>query len=367
MKFTCNQLTLLKGINTISKALATRTTMPILKGILLDVNESGILTLSASDLDLTIEQTIELSNYQKGKTVVPAKIFSDIIRKLPNEEIYFDIKENKMNIKCLNSKFDISLMDAEQFPKIEINKDNYINETINKNIFKEMINKTSFAASNDISSGTLNGILIEIENNNIKTVAIDGYKLAIANQNIINKNNTKIIILARILNEISKILNENDITETVDLIVTEKHAIIKIDETTIISTLIDGKFVDFERILPKESTILVNIDRKDLLDSLNRASIISNGGNNNSIKLNIYDQFIEINSESEIGKVEESVFCEKIGENIEIAFNGNYLMDILKVIEDDRIIMKFVSKRNPCLIEPIEGNEYKYMLSPVRS
>lgn len=366
MKFTCNQLILLKGLNIISKAITNRSPLPILKGILLEVKD-GILKLSASNLDITIEYKIELSNYQNGKTVVPAKVFNEIIRKLPNAEIEFDITKINMEIKCLNSKFNIATMDPEQFPQTEIKDDNLIKEYINKNIIKDMIKKTAFAASTDISSGTLNGILLEFQNNNIRTVAIDGYRLAIVNHNLQNDNEAKVIILAKIMNEISKIIVEDESEEKLSIILCEKHAIMEIGCTKIITTLVDGKFADFERILPKEDALKITINRRDLLESLSRASIISNDGSSNSIKLIITDDKMEIKSKSEIGNVEEFVNCSKVGEDLEIAFNGNYLMDILKVIEDENISMKFLSKRNPCLIEPIEGEEYKYMLSPVRS
>ena len=200
MKFSCNQQTLSRALNTVSKAVTSRTTIPILKGILLEASQDNILTLSASDLDLSIEKRIDVNVEEEGSVVVSARLFSDIVRKLPNEDILIEEQENNnIVIKCLSSEFTIVGQPADEFPNIgEINEEKKL--SLEKDILKEMIKKTSFAASIDESKGIIVGVLIEMEKESLNMVALDGFRMAITREAMKNEENKKIIIAARILN-----------------------------------------------------------------------------------------------------------------------------------------------------------------------
>lgn len=365
MKFTCNQQTLSKALNTVSKAVTSRTTIPILKGILLNVTDNNLI-LSASDLDLSIEKKIEVSVEEEGSIVVSAKLFSDIIRKLPNEEIEIVEQENNnILIKCLSSEFVIVGQPADEFPNIgEINEENKIR--IEKDIFKEMIKKTSFAASIDESKGIIVGVLIEMKGDCLTMVALDGFRMAVTKEKLKNEENKRIIISARILNEINKIILESEDNKDIDMILTSKKAVLLIEDTKIVLRLLEGDFIKYNDIIPKEHKSRVILKRIELLNSIERASLLAKEGKNNLIKLSVFRDKIIITSRSEEGNVKEEVFIEKEGEDLEIGFNSKYIIDVLKVINDEEVSLEFNTSVSPCLLKPIEGEEFLYLVLPVR-
>lgn len=366
MKFTCNQQILTKALNTVSKAVTSRTTIPILKGILLEVNPDNTLTLSASDLDLSIEKTIEVVTEEAGSIVVSARLFSDIVRKLPNEEIQIEEQENNtIVIKCLASEFTIVGQPADEFPNIgEINEENKI--VLEKDILKEMIKKTSFAASIDESKGIIVGVLIEMEEESLNMVALDGFRMAITRQAMKNEESKKIIIAARILNEINKIISENEDSNEIYFILDDKKAVFLLDETKIVLRLLEGDFIKYNDILPKEHKCRLTVNRSELTNSIERASLLAKEGKNNLIKMSIFRDKIIITSRSEEGNVKEEVFVEKEGTDLDIGFNSKYVLDVLKAVSDESLVMEFNTGVSPCLIKPVEGKDYEYLVLPVR-
>ena len=366
MKFSCNQQTLSRALNTVSKAVTSRTTIPILKGILLEVNEDNTLTLSASDLDLSIEKRIGVNAEESGSVVVSARLFSDIVRKLPNEDIQIEEQENNtIIIKCLASEFTIVGQPADEFPNIgEINLDKKL--SLEKDILKEMIKKTSFAASIDESKGIIVGVLVEMEEEYLNMVALDGFRMAITREAMKNEEKKKIIIAARILNEINKIISENEDSKEIFMILDEKKAVFLLDETKVVLRLLEGDFIKYNDILPKEYKSKVIVSRNDLLNSIERASLLAKEGKNNLIKLSIFRDKIIITSRSEEGNVKEEVFVEKEGTDLDIGFNSKYLLDVLKAVDDEKIALEFNTSVSPCLIKPTEGRKYEYLVLPVR-
>lgn len=367
MKFSCQQQKLVKALNIVSKAVTARTTIPILKGILLEV-KNGKLTMYASDLDISIKNTIEVENSEDGSVVVMAKLFGDIIRKLRSEEINIETDENNnVKINCMNSNFKILGESQEEFPIM--NDVNPESEPIilNKTILKKMIDNTAFSASIDESRGIMTGVLISLSDNEINLVAIDGYRLAITRDNQVIEKEKDIVISAKTLGELSKILGESDDEdENVTLIINEKNVVFIIDNVQAELKMMEGKFMEYKGIIPKGGKINIIIDRKEFIDSIGRASLLSRAGKHNLIKLEIMENVLEISSDSEEGNVKENILIEKDGENIVIGFNAQYLLDILKSIEDEKIKLIFDSPISPCMVEPIESNKFEYMVLPVR-
>lgn len=364
MKLTCQQQDLSKALNTVQKAVTNRTTIPILKGILLEVNNENMLTISASDLDLSIQKTIKVENTEEGSIVVSAKLFTEIIRKLPSGEIDINLSDNNVIIKSFNSEFSIIGQPSNDFPKIDtLNSDNSIK--INKEIYKNMIKQTSFSASVDESRGIITGVLIEIEKEKINMIALDGFRMSIRKENMLTNKNENMIIPARILNEIYKILADEE-GDNIDLLLNNKNIIIKMDNTIILSRLLEGDFINYKEILPKSYNCKVKVIKEDLLASIERASLLAREGKNNLIKINIEEDKMIISSRSEEGKVYEEVNIEKEGEGLEIGFNSKYVLDILRNIEDEEINIEFISNVNPCLIKPLEGDHFEYLILPVR-
>ena len=367
MKFSCNQQNLLKLFNIVSKAVTSRTTIPILKGVLLKVNNDGLLTMAASDLDLSIEKSIKVNDFEEGEIVVQAKLFGDIIRKLPSSEIAIETIDSNVLIRCSNSEFNIIGFKADEFPNINLNIETSEKITFDKDILKQMIQKTSFAASIDESRGVITGILIEIKESFLNMVALDGFRMAVVREKINNPKEQNIIIPAKNLNEISKIISETESEENdVVLYINDKRALFIIDETKVVLRILEGEFVEYTNILPKEGKCRVVLNRQDLLGSIERASLLAKVGKNNLIKLIISSNNLEITSKSEEGNVKEDVIISKEGEDLTIGFNSKYLIDALKVIDDENIILLFNTGVSPCLIKPIEGNNYEYLILPVR-
>ena len=366
MKFSCSQSTLVKALNIVSKAVTSRTTIPILKGILIKVDEEGFITMSSSDLDISIEDKFEVVDFEPGEIVVQAKLFGDIIRKLPSDIVYIEEKDGNLLINCSNSEFNIVGSPSDEFPNINLG-DEGKKLTLNKEILKNMIRKTTFAASVDESRGVITGVLLEIKNDQFNMVALDGFRMAVAREYINNEVEKNVIIPARTINEVAKIIAEAETeNEEVDLIIGEKRAIFVIDNIKAVVRLLDGEYVKYNDILPKESQIRIVLNRTDLMNAIERASLFAKVGKNNLIRLELNENEMEITSKSEEGNVKEDVFISKEGKDLVIGFNSKYLLDSLKVIDEENISLLFNTPVSPCLIRPIEGNEYEYLILPVR-
>ena len=367
MKFTCSQQSLSKALNTVSKAVTTRTTIPILKGILLKTSADGTLTLSASDLDLSIEKKIDVNVEQEGSVVVLSKLFSDIIRKLPNEQILIEEKENNtIMIKTNSSEFTIVGLPADEFPNINDAADNSNVLSFDKEIFKDMVKKTSFAASIDEAKGIIVGVLMEMEPNYVNMVALDGFRMAVAREEMKNAESKNIIISSKIINEVNKIVSETDSEGDINIMLSDKKAVILVDNTKVIIRLMDGEFIKYKDILPKVNKTKVEIGRAVLLESIERASLLAKEGKNNLIKLSIKNNLMTITSKSEEGNVKEEIIMEKTGDDLEIGFNSKYVIDVLKAVDDEQVMMEFNTSTTPCLVKPLTGNRYEYLILPVR-
>ena len=367
MKFTCNQQTLAKALNTVSKAVSNRTTIPILKGIMIKATDEGKLILTASDLEISIKKEIEANVEEAGAFVVMAKLFSDIVRKLPNEEILIsDDASGTVVIKTSFSEFNVVSFPTDEFPEIGNREEGSETISIDRNIFKEMIRKTSFAASIDESKGVLTGILTEIEEDNIKMVSLDGFRLALVKESMKSEVPNKFIIAAKVMNEISKIISEDE--EEGDIIISlgEKREVINIGSNEIIIRRMEGEFIRYNDILPADNTTNLIVSREMLLESIERASLLSREGKNNLIKMIIKNDLMTITSRSEEGNVKEEIIVEKNGSDLEIGFNSKFVLDVLKVIDDEQITLNFKSGVSPCVVKPVDGDQYEYLILPVR-
>ena len=356
MKFNCSQQILSKSLNTVQKAVSTRSALPILKGILLKA-EGNELTMSASDMDISIVKKTEIFCEEEGSVVVNAKLFGDIIRKLPGGDISITSDEdNNVTVKTSFSEFNIVGISADEFPKIKDTEENTYKVSIDKRLFGDMIRKTSFAASIDESKGIITGVLTEIERDSLNMVALDGFRMSVVREKVANEDQKKVVINGRLINEIKNIISDSEDEEEVEIIIGSKNASFLFKDTKAVVRLLEGEFIKYRDILPDEGTCNVTADRNVLLDSIERASLLAKEGKNNLIKISINNDLLVITSRSEEGKVKEEVIVEKEGDDIEIGFNSKYMIDALKAIDDDRIKISFKGSTSPCLIKPIEGN-----------
>ncbi len=363
MRFLCHQKTLLNSINIVQKALSSKTTLPILKGIYIEVFDN-YLKLMATDLEIGIENIIEVNCLEEGALVVDARLFSDIIRKLPDAEIEISLQENnQVYIKCENSQFNIFSYDAEDFPELPLIEEENLYE-IPQDLFKDMIRQTIFATSLDESRPVLTGALIEIEENNINMVALDGYRLALRKGKIDPIIDNKIIIPAKTLNEMNRIIPDDD--NNIKMTITKNHVLFIMDNVKVISRLLEGEFINYKQILPREYKTKVKVNTKSLLDSIERAALVAREGKNNLIKFDIRDNKITITSNSELGKVHEEVYIDLEGSDIEIAFNSKYFVDALRIVDEEEIYLEFTTNLSPGILKPVSNDNYIYLILPVR-
>ncbi len=364
MKFTCTQGALARALNTVSKAVSIRTTIPILKGFLLSV-KNGELTLTASDLDLAIETKMEVQSYEEGSVVVSAKLFSEIIRRLPNAIIQISEENGKMEISCLGSQFSIVSMPADEFPSIGmVNRLSKIE--IKKDVLKDLIRKTTFAASIDEKKGILVGCLLQFKDGLLEMAALDGFRLAVASSPVDTQEEKSVVIPARILAEIQKILMENSEEETVSLVLDDKKAEIITKDTRIVARLLEGEFIKYRDILPTSCKTRCVVGREEMISGIERASLLAKEGKNNLIRMAVAPSGIEITSRSEEGNSKETINAEVEGDGLTIGFNSKYVSDVLKAVGDDEIVMEMNTPVSPCLMKPVEGDSYVYLVLPVR-
>ncbi len=367
MKFTCNQQVLAKALNTVSKAVSNRTTIPILKGIMIKATEEGSLILMASDLEISIKKEINADVQEPGAIVVMAKLFGDIIRKLPNEDILISCDESgTVLIKTSFSEFNVVSFPTDEFPEIGNKEEGSESITLDRDIFREMIRKTSFAASVDESKGVLTGILTEIDEDFIKMVSLDGFRLALVKENMKSASSNKFIIAAKVMNEISKIISEDEEDSDINIMLGEKREVINVGSNEIIIRRMEGEFIKYNDILPTENTTNVIVSKEMLLESIERASLLSREGKNNLIKMIIKNDLMTITSRSEEGNVKEEIIVEKTGNDLEIGFNSKFVLDVLKVIDDEQVSLNFKTGVSPCVVKPVDGDYYEYLILPVR-
>lgn len=366
MKFICSRQNLSKALNTVSKAVSIRTTIPILKGILISAESNGNLKLMASDMDLSIEKTIEADIVEQGSVVVFAKLFTDIIRKLPEEPITVSVKEGNVNIKSNNSEFNLVALSADDFPEIGeiVNVEDKL--SFDKEILKEMIRKTAFSASIDETKGIICGVLLELEKEKMNMVALDGFRMAVVREPMKNKEEKNIILYYKIVNDLYKLLSEAETEEEVTLILGDKKAVILMDKTRIFVRIMEGNYIKYRDILPKNGNTRIVVGKSEILEAIERASLLAKEGKNNLIKCNITENLLTITSSSEEGTVKEEIIMGKSGEDLEIGFNSKYISEALKVIDVDSLAMEFNSPVTPCLIKPITGDYFEYLVLPVR-
>ena len=363
MIFTCEKQEILEGISIVQKAITGKSTMPILEGIYINATKEGI-TLIGSDIDVCIETKVDADVLEEGKVVIDSKIFGEIIRKLPNSDVRIEIiQDDTVQITCEKSVFNVVFMNADEFPsipKLDIAKELKVSQSILKN----MIKSTSFAIAQDETRPILQGILFEVKEKKLNLVALDGYRMAIKTEYLDNDFDIEVVIPGKTLNEVSKILE--DIESIVNITFTNNHILFDLGETKIISRLLEGKYVNYLSLLPQEHKLLINVNRQELQNGIERASLMAKEGNSNLVKLEMNEESIIITSNSQLGKVREEVTANMQGDPIQIAFNSRYIIDVLKNMEDDNVQIEMTSSVSPCVIKGKEAESYKYLVLPVR-
>ena len=363
MKIITSKNLLLNAINITQKAVPSKTTLPILEGILIEA-KNGKLKLIGTDLEVGIETTINVDVIVPGRIVISSRMIGEIVRKLPDSDIELELKENNIvYIKCENSHFKVNGMTPDEFPDLpEVKKENGV--VITQKKFKEMIKQTIFSVSTDEIRPILTGVLFEVVGDKISMVALDGFRMAVKNSSVINDNNFKAVIPGKSLAEIGKILEDTE--EPVNIYFSKNQIIVQIQDTIIISRLLEGEFINYKQIIPNDYKIKVTVPISKLIESCERAALFARDSSNNMIKFEINDDIMSIKSNSQNGDVQEELKVSKQGEDIEIAFNAKYFMDVLKVIESEEITIEFTTNISPSILRPLDDEGYLYLILPTR-
>ncbi len=365
MKIISDKMELIKNINAAIRAVGSKTPQEILKCFLLTAKENNF-SIVANDLKLYIEASkINCLVQEEGSILVDAKMLSEIIRKLPDGDVVIEtLEDNFINIASGHSKFKLLGRVADEFPTIpEVSKDKTIK--VNAKSFSEMIETTIFSVATEDIKPILTGELIEIEDNIINLVAIDGFRIAHAFASY-SSNSEKIsmVVPSRSLMEISKIIAEND--SEVDIYTTDKHLLVESNNLTIVTRLLDGEFMDYKKIFNESYTSKIVVDRLTLLNSLERAVLVARETVKTPVKFSITDNNLKITSNTEKGNSFDEITIDTTGEELDIAFNPKFLIDVLKTLETEEVCMHFTNPLSPCIIKGVGDDNKRYLVLPLR-
>ncbi|TPR19638.1 DNA polymerase III subunit beta [Apilactobacillus timberlakei] len=377
MKFSIKRSSFIQGINTVSRAISSKTTIPILTGLKLTVTDNEII-LTGSDADVSIETQIqandeenELEISETGSIVLPARFFSGIVKKLPNDKMTLSISNGfQTEITSGSSSFTINGLDANDYPHLpEIDNENEI--SLSGDVFKEIINQTVIAVSKQESRPILTGVHFVLKDQMLFAVATDSHRLSQRKVALPDNNGEyDVIIPGSSLSELSKMISDDN--EDVKMKISENQVLFTIGNTYFYSRLLEGAYPDTSRLIPKESETNVQFDARELLGSIERASLLSHESRNNVVKLtiNANDKKVTISGNSpDVGNVEEELDTKEVsGEDLEISFNPDYMKDALRAFGQTMINVSFTSPLRPFTLVPSEDKEnFVELITPVRT
>ena len=363
MKLVFTKSNLNKAVGIVMKAVPTRTTMNILECILIDATTNEI-KFTGNDMELGIETIVEGEIIEKGKIAIDAKLFSEIVRKLPDNDITLTTdSNNNALITCEKSKFNIAGKSGDDFSYLPaIIKDKMI--TLSQFQLKEVINQTIFSIAINDNNKMMTGELFEVNEGTLKVVGLDGHRIAIRNIKLEGRSDdVRVVIPGKTLQEISKILNA-DAESFVNIYFTNNHVLFEFDQTHVVSRLIEGDYFKISQMLSNDYETKVSINKKEFLDSIDRANLLIREGDKKPIIINILNGLLQVNVNSAIGALNEDIDIDKDGKDIMIGFNPKFLMDALRVIDDENVTMYLVNHKSPCFIRDKEEN-YIYLILPV--
>ena len=363
MKFICKKSDLAKGVSIVLKAVPSKTTMSILECILIDAS-SGQIKLTANDMELGIETIIEGNVLDRGIIAIDAKIFSEIVRKLPDNDVTIETDSDfQMKIVCEKARFTISGKSGEDFSYLPyIEKSEPV--TISQFSLREVIKQTIFSISDNENNKMMTGELFEINGNRLKVVSLDGHRVSIRNLELKEEYQPcKVIVPGKTLNEVAKILS-GEMESLVNLYFTKNHIVFEFDETTVVSRLIEGEYFRIEQMLSTDYEIKVKVNKKEFLSCIDRATLLIRENDKKPIIIQITDGEMRLKLTSGLGSMNEEIVIEKDGKDILIGFNPKFLIDALRVIDDEMVTLYLVNPKAPCFIRD-EKQSYIYLILPV--
>ncbi len=363
MKIICSKANLLKGVNTVLKAVPTNTTMDILKCILIDASANEI-KFTANDMELGIETIVEGEIVKRGMIALDARFFSEIARKLPENDVTIETDQN-MNtlITCERAKFNIAGRAGDDFSGLPyIEKNDHI--TISQFTLKDVIRQTIFSIADNENNKLMTGELFDINENTLRVVSLDGHRISIRNIELKeNYEPRKLIVPGKTLQEISKILT-GEAEDPVNIFFTDNLMLFEFDQTKVVSRLIEGKYFSIDQMLSSDYETRVRINKREFLECIDRATLLVREGDKKPIIMDIGDTGMKLMIQSAVGSMDEDLAIEKEGKDILIGFNPKFFMDALRVIDDEEVVLYMVNPKAPCFIKD-EDETYIYLILPV--
>ncbi len=363
MKIICSRSNLAKGVNIVLKAVPSRTTMSVLECILIDAS-SDMIKLTANDMELGIETAVDGRIEERGVIALDAKIFSEIVRKLPDNDVVIESDMSfHTSIICEKAKFHIVGKSGDDFsylPYIEKNE----SMSISQFTLKDVVRQTIFSTADNDNNKMMTGELFEIQENRLRVVSLDGHRISIRNielkENYVSR---KVVVPGKTLQEISKILS-GEAEDMVDIFFTQNHILFEFDQTKVVSRLIEGEYFHIDQMLSSDYETRFKINKREFLNCIDRATLLVREGDKKPIIMNITGGTMELKINSFIGSMNEEIEIEKEGKDIMIGFNPKFFMDALRVIDDEEITLYMVNPKAPCFIKD-DDESYIYLILPV--
>ena len=365
MKFSCGKALLQAAISTTSRAVSPKSSIPALEGILLEAGSD--LRLTGYNLETGIRTIVPADIREEGTLVLGARLFGEIVRKLPDDIVTFQSENYMVNIKCGMSEFNILGTDPEEFPELPTVE--YQNSLIlPQSRLKAMISQTLFAVSDNESRPIHTGSLFEVDSEGLTIVSVDGYRLALRHESIDKKEGAEtfsFVVPGAALSEVEKICS--DVDEPASVTQGARHVMFKVGDTMLVSRRLEGEFLAYRQAIPRNNTIHVEGDTRALLSSIDRVSLIISDKLKSPLRCVFDSNLLKISTKTAIGDAYDECPLSGDGGGLEIGFNNKYLMDALKAAPADKVRLELTTGVSPCVILPTEGEEnFLYMVLPVR-
>ncbi len=369
MKLQCSAQDLITGIVNATRALSARPATQVLECVKLTTEEEFI-TLTCTDGSLTICARVKAQIEEPGEVLLPGRLFAEIARKLPEGTVSVAMNDKRITtIKCASSRSTLTGLPVTDFPKTLDLINTHALHVPQKRL-KDMINRVVFAIAVQESRQTLTGCLMEVTRSELRLVGLDGFRLALQRMHgdfILPGGTTtvKAIIPGHVMGEMSRIMDDgNDSMITFHMDGTHLMAII--GETTLVTSLLAGEYINYRQILPEKWLTRITVKRAELSDAIERASLMAREGKNNLVRMSAAGDVMRITSMSDLGDVLEELSVHLEGEQIEIAFNARYISDVIKNIDDECCMLSMNTNVSPCVVSPVDGDDYLYLVLPVR-
>lgn len=363
MKITCSRQDLIKGVSTVNKAVPTRTTMPILYCILIDA-ETDRIKLTANDMELGIEAVVEGSIEERGKIALDARLFFDIVRKLPDSIVTIETADSfQTRITCEQAEFKLVGQDPDEFSDLPfVAKEDGI--TLTQFTLKEMIRQTIFSIADNDSNKIMTGELFEIKGDRLEIASLDGHRISIRKELLKEQyEDHRMIVPGKSLQEIIKIL-PGDADKYVEIFYTDNHILFTFEETTVVSRLIEGNYFQIEQMLSSDYETKLVVNRRMLLDCIERGSLLASDSEKKPVIFDVKDEQIELKTRSFVGSMNEIIPVQKEGADLMIGFNPKFFIDALRVLEEEEITIYLINPKAPCFIRD-DAEMYTYLILPV--